>query len=140
MELDRAFELAVMSSWDELVKKAEPSSIHVEYENITGLPVTVVEVWTIRQRGYGTLAFRYTSPETLSSVPHAEVAEMQFSNSYRSDILANSLDFIMRNQTSFTRSPDHSIHGFIQIETPNELDREKAGLWLSSIRMPPVVA
>ncbi len=133
MDLDRAFELAVMSSWDELVKPAEPCSIHLEYKNIFGVPVNSVEVWTIRQRGYGTLAFRYVAPESDLSVPHVEVAEMEFANSYRSDTLANSLGFIMRNQSSFTRPIDHSIHGLVQIETPNQQDREKAESWLASI-------
>jgi hypothetical protein len=137
MELDRAFELAVMSCWDELVKSAEPCSIQVEYKNLSGLPVRLVEVWTIRKRGYGKLAFRYVSPESDASIPHVEVAEMQFANSYRSDTLANSLDFIMRNQASFTRPIDHSSHGLIQIETPNEQDRERSELWLASIRTLP---
>lgn len=59
MELDRALELAVTSSWDELVKPGEIRSIHVEYKNVSGLPLSLVEVWSIRKRGYGTLAFRY---------------------------------------------------------------------------------
>lgn len=137
MELDLALELAVMSCWDELVKPTEPCSIHVEYKNITGLPVRLLEVWTIKKRGYGTLAFRYISAESDSSIPHVDVAEMQFANSYHSDTLANSLDFIMRNQSSFTRPADHSVHGFIQIETPNEKDRERAELWLASTRIIP---
>jgi hypothetical protein len=67
------------------------------------------------------------------SIPHAEVAEMQFANSYRSDVRANGLDFIMRNQSSFSRSINQSINGLIQIETPNEQDKEKAQLWLTAI-------
>jgi hypothetical protein len=136
MELDRALELAVVSSWDELINPGEMCSVHVEYKNITAVPLTLVEVWTIRQRGYGTLAFRYVASGVESSAPHMDGTVMQFANSYHSDTLANNLDFIMRNQSTFTRPIDHSTHGLIQIETPNEEDRKKASVWLDSIRMP----
>lgn len=134
MELDRALELAVISSWDELVHPGEPCSIHVEYKNVSGLPLSLVQVWTIRKRGYGTLAFRYVAPRADSSTPHLEAATMSFANSYRSDILASNVDFIMRNQSDFTRPIDHSIHGLVQIETPNEEDRERAAAWRHSIQ------
>jgi hypothetical protein len=134
MELDRALELAVMSSWEELVNPGELCSIHVEYKNVSGLPLSLVEVWTIRKRGYGTLAFRYVVPRADSSTPHLEGATMSFANSYHSEILASNLDFIMRNQSDFTRPIDHSIHGFVQIETPNGEDKESAAVWRHSIQ------
>ncbi len=134
MELDRAFELAVTSSWDELVHPGESCSIHVEYKNESGLPLSLVEVWTIRNRGYGNLAFRYVAPRADSSAPHLEPATMSFANSYHSDILASNLDFIMRNQSDFTRPIDHSIHGLVQIDTPNEDAKESAAAWRRSIQ------
>src|SRR5689334_7170963 len=129
MELDRALELAVMSSWDELVNPGEPSSVHVEYKNVSGLPLSVVEVWIIRKRGYGTLAFRYVAARTASSTAHLEAATMSFANSYHSDILADNLDFIMRNQSYFERPIDHSVRGFVRIETPGEEDKKNAAVW-----------
>lgn len=134
MELDRALELAVMSSWDELVNPAERCSIHVEYKNVSGLPLSLVEVWTISKRGYGTLAFRYVAPRADSSTPHLEGARMTFANSYHSGLLASNLDFIMQNQSDFTRPLDHSIHGFVQIGTPNEEDKESAAAWRRSVQ------
>ena len=129
MELDRALELAVTSSWDELVKPGEIRSIHVEYKNVSGLPLSLIEVWSIRKRGYGTLAFRYVVPPADSTTAHLEDAMMSFTNSYHSDTLASNLDFIMRNQKEFTRPIDHSVHGLVQIETPSEEDKkEQAGV------------
>lgn len=51
MELDRALELAVMSSWEELVNPGEACRIHVEYRNISELPLNSTEVWMIKNRG-----------------------------------------------------------------------------------------
>ena len=133
MELDRALELAVISAWDELISSGEPCSVHVEYKNVAKLPLSLVEVWTIAKRGYGTLAFRYATPRSDSSTARLEDATMNFANSYRSETLASNFDFIMKNQGDFTRPGDQSIHGSVQIETPNEEDRKIAAAWRSSI-------
>src|SRR5579872_2893131 len=137
MELDRAFELAVISAWDELIRSGEPCSVHVEYKNVAELPLSLVEVWTIAKRGYGMLAFRYDSPRSDSPAPRVEAASMNFANSYRSETLASNFDFIMKNQKDFRRPIDHSIHGFVQIETPNQEDRKIAAAWRSSIGASP---
>jgi hypothetical protein len=138
MELDRALELAVMSAWDELMNRNELSdelsSIHVEYKNVSGLPLSLVEVWTINERGCGTLAFRYAMPRSYSSTRRVEDPMMHFGNSYRSDTLASNFDFIMRNQGDFTRPGDDSIHGGVQIETPSQDDRKRAAAWSRSIQ------
>lgn len=55
MELDRALELAVESSWQELVNPDELCSIHIQYENIAELALSSLEVWMIKNRGYGKL-------------------------------------------------------------------------------------
>src|SRR5690348_17797476 len=110
MELDRALELAVVSSWEDLVKPGETCSVHVEYKKVPSLPLDSLEVWTIRNRGYGTLVCRYYG--TLSSsVSASSQGSVHFANSYYSKILANNLSFIMENQCQFTRPADRSIHG-----------------------------
>lgn len=137
MELNRALELAVISAWDELVRAEElPSelcAVHVEYKNACGRPLTSVEVWTISDRGYGTLAFRHASPQSDSSTSRLKDPTMRFGNSYRSVTLASNFDFIMRNQGKFTRPRDKSIYGAVQIESPNEGDRKTAAEWKQSI-------
>ena len=109
MDLDRALELAVVSSWDDLVNPGESCSIHVEYRNMSELPLNSVEVWKIKNRGNGSLVCRYTISRTDSSPVAPETLEMRFANNYRSAILADNLDFIMRNQQQFSRHPDRSI-------------------------------
>ncbi|HWF38558.1 MAG TPA: hypothetical protein VG322_08570 [Candidatus Acidoferrales bacterium] len=133
MELDRALELAVISAWDELIGSGGPCSVHVEYKNVARLPLSLMEVWTIAKRGYGTLAFRYATPRSDTSRPQLENATMNFANSYHSETLASNFDFIMKNQGDFSRPGDQSIHGSVQIETPNEEDRKIAATWRSTI-------
>jgi hypothetical protein len=134
MELDRALELAVVSSWGDLVKPGETCSVHVEYKNISHLPLNSLEVWTIRNRGYGTLVCDYSVAPSDSASRSSEVSGVHFSNSYRSKTLADDLDFIMRNQREFTRSADHSIHGLVQISCPTEEDRNDAATWNRAVR------
>lgn len=129
MELDRAFELAVAASWEDVVKPGDTSSVHVEYEKQPGLPLSSLSVWTIRNHGYGTLVCRYyVAP--LGFLPSAsEVTSVRFANSYRSKTLADCLHFIMANQGQFTRPTDRSIHGLVQLECPTEEERNEATAW-----------
>jgi hypothetical protein len=134
MDLDRALELAVVSSWDDLVNLGESCSIHVEYRNISELRLNSVEVWKIKNRGNGTLVCRYTISRTDSSPVAPEILETRFANNYRSTILADNLDFIMRNQEQFSRHPDRSIHGLVQIDLPSEEERKSAAIWSRGCR------
>jgi hypothetical protein len=134
MDLDGALELAVVSSWDDLVNPGESCSIHVEYRNMSELPLNSVEVWKIKNRGNGTLVCRYTISRSDSSPVAPATLEMHFANNYRSTILADNLDFIMRNQQQFSRPPDRSIHGLVQIDLPSEEERKSAVIWSRGIR------
>ena len=131
MELDRALELAVVSSWHELVSTGEPSSVHVEYKNVSTLPVASLEVWMIKKRGYGMLVCRCSDSSPVVS----QQSGCTFENSYRSKTLAEDLDFIIRNQGQYTRPADHSIHGFVQIDPPSDDDRKSANDWSRSGRV-----
>lgn len=135
MELDRALELAVTSCWNDLVTADEDSCVHLEYKNVSGLPLSLVEVWIINEDGGRALAFRYAAPRSNSSRGRRENPRMQFANSYRSRNLAGNVDFIMRNQVNFTRPADRSIHGFIEIEAPTEENRKMAGAWQDAIQI-----
>jgi hypothetical protein len=50
MELDRALELAVVSSWGNLVKPGDTCSLHVNYENISGIGLRLLEVTVDMER------------------------------------------------------------------------------------------
>jgi hypothetical protein len=118
-----------VASWDELVVAGESCAIHVEYVDLSRLPVSSLEVWMIKNRGYGTLVCRYSVPASNSSVPRLGGGPMHFANSYRSQTLADNLDFIMRNQRQFSRPIDHSIHGLVQIDRPSKEAQNYAATW-----------
>jgi hypothetical protein len=133
MELDRALELSVVSSWGDLVKPGDSCSVHVEYENISHLPLRLLEVWTVRGHGYGTLVCRYSVAANNSNPPPSEDPAICFANSYHSQLLADSLRFIIRNQDRFTRPSDRSIHGLVQIDRLSEEDRTDARTWNQTV-------
>jgi len=132
MDLGQALDLAVVTSWAELVDPGEACSIHVEYVDLSGLPVSSLEVWKIKNRGYGTLVCRYSRAGSHSA--RLEVPAMHFANSYSSQALADNLDFILRNQHQFSRPSDRSIHGLVQIELPSEDERKSATIWSREVR------
>lgn len=132
MELDRALELAVESSWEELVNPDESCSIHIVYKNMSALPLNSVEVWMIKNRGYGKLVCSYSLSRSPTS---QEPGGIHFENPYQSKTMARNLDFIMRNQRQFGRPPDRSVHGLVQINRPSEAEANSASIWSSSIRL-----
>ena len=92
------------------------------------LPLNSVEVWKIKNRGNGTLVD--TPSRDLIPRPWPQkLLKCIFANNYRSTILADNLDFIMRNQLQFSRHPDRSIHGLVQIDLPSEEERKSAAIW-----------
>jgi hypothetical protein len=129
MEVDRALELAVVASWDEIVDRGESCSLHVEYGDIQQRPLSALEVWKIKNRGYGTLVYRYAAEGLNLPGSRPEAAPVLLANSRRSHTLADNLDFIMRNQREYSRPTGRSIHGLVRIDRPNEDERKSAAAW-----------
>jgi hypothetical protein len=136
IELDRALELAVLSSWQDLIKAGEAPTVRVEYENVPDIPLKRLEVWTRKGRGYGTLVCRYSVAPPASATASAEVPTILFANSYHSKMLADDLDFIMRNQDRFTRPSHRSLHGLVEIKAPSEKSLSDAAAWSQGLRAP----
>jgi len=132
MELDQALEFAVASSWNELVKPGESCSVHVEYVNEPKAPLKGLEIWMIKNRGYGLLMGTY-SVAGASAAPRAGLQPMHFAGSYVSKTLADNLDFIMSHQDQFSRAPSSSVHGLVQISPPTEDEKKSAAAWSSGI-------
>jgi hypothetical protein len=133
MELDRALELVVASSWRDLVKPGEACTVRVEYNNILNMPLESVEVWASKSRGYGSLVCRYGAALANDVSPSSKAAEATFANSYSSKTLAEGLAFVMRNQDRFTRAPGRSVHGVVRIDSPAEEARGDASPWKQAV-------
>lgn len=132
MELDKAFEYAVIAAWQDLTKVANPCSVRIEYECEPEASLDYLSVWAVKAGGYQDLVCDYW---TWTSPAHA--SGVRFTKGYHSDGLGQTLDFIMKNQDQFTRPLDACRHGFVLIYPPTEDDRKEASVRMERSMAPP---
>ena len=125
LELDKAFRYAVTLAWQDFMKPIEPRSIRVEYMCEPGTPLDHLSVWSARGAGYRDLVCDFW---TAASPAHPTGA--RFEGRYHSDILAQALLFVMKNQGQFTRPADAGRHGLVLIHPPDADDRREAASWM----------
>jgi hypothetical protein len=113
MELDKAFQLAVVLAWKDLTKPAEPLSVRVEYSCEPGRSLDYLSIWSFGAGGRQDLVCEYW---TWTSLSHP--SGVRFGNTRYSDKLAQTLDFIMKNQGQFTRRADACRYALVQIYPP----------------------
>ena len=128
MQLDKAFEFAVILAWEDLMKVTEPCSVRVEYRGGPGTSLDYVSVWSDKGGGYQDLVCDYW-PWTSSAHPSG----VRFRNGHYSDQLAQTLDFIMKNQDRFTRCADACRDGLVLIYPPAGDERAEAATWTREI-------
>lgn len=128
MELDKAFELAVILAWEDLVKISDPCSVRVEYRCEPGTSLNHVSIWST---GADDCQKLVCDDWTTASLAHD--GGVHFRNGYRSDNLAKTLDFIMTNQGQFTRAADACCDGLALIYPPGVDKRSEAGIQLGSM-------
>jgi len=121
MELDKAFQFAVILAWEDLTQANQERSVRVEYQGKPGASLDSVSVWSAKAWGYHDLVCGWTS----SSPGHSSGA--CFKNGHGSDKLADGLGFIMRNQDQFTRPAD-------VIDRPAAEERQEAATWMNQVR------
>jgi hypothetical protein len=119
MELDKAFQLAVTLGWNDLMKPTEPLSVRVEYLCERGRSLDYLSIWSLGAGGRQDLVCEYWT-WTSSSHP----CGVRFGSTRFSDKLAQTLDFIMKNQGQFTRPADACRYGLVQIYPPAQKHAE----------------
>jgi hypothetical protein len=129
MELDKAFQFAVILAWDDLMKAAKLTSARVEYVCDPGTSLDYVSVWSVKAWGYYNLVCDY-----WTSTSSAHPSGVRFVNGHYSDKLAQALDFIMNNQDQFTRAPDACRHGLVLISPPTGDERTEAATWMKGVQ------
>jgi hypothetical protein len=129
MKLDKAFELAVILAWENLMKVSRSPSVRVEYQCEPGTSLEYVKVWAAKPEGYNDLVCNYW---TWTSSAHAK--GVRFANGYHSDTLALTLDFIMKNQDQFTRPVDACRDGLVLVYPPTEAERREASNWRGEVQ------
>jgi hypothetical protein len=129
MEFNKALQLAVIQSWEDILKVHNSCSVRIEYQQEAGVSLDYLSVWSDRPKGYQFLICNYWTTMT-SSHPRGT----RFANEYCSDQLAQSLDFIMENQDQFPRPADTSRSGLVLINPPSDEDRAEAASWMSGVQ------
>jgi hypothetical protein len=132
LELDKAFRYAVTLAWQDLMKPIEPRSIRVEYLWEPGTALDHLSVWSMRAGGYQDLV---CDCWTWSSLTHPSGA--RFGDRYSSDVLAQALLFVMRNQGQFTRPADAGSHGLVLIYPPDADACIEAVAWMKGVQASP---
>ncbi len=128
MELDKAFEFAVILAWEDLMKVTEPCAVRVEYQCEPGSPLDYMSVWSVRAGGYQDFVCDYW---TSTSPAHA--GGVRFGNGHYSDKLAQTFDFIMKNEDQFTRRADACRDGLVLIYPPAGDERAEAATWMRRV-------
>ncbi len=128
MELDKAFEFAVILAWEDWMKGTDPCSVRVEYRGEPGTPLDYLSVWSVRAAGRQDLVCDYW---TWTSAAHP--SGVRFRNGHYSDHLAQTLEFIMKNQDQFTRRTDACHDGLVLIYPPAEDERAEATTWMREV-------
>ena len=129
MRLDKALEFAVILAWEDLKKRAAPRSVRVEYRCDPGTALEYLSVWSVRAAGEQYLVCDYW---TWTSPAHPD--GIRFRNGHCSDQLAQSLDFIMKNQEQFTRLAVARGDGLVFIDPPTEDELIEAARWMGEVR------
>jgi hypothetical protein len=129
MKLDKAFESAVILAWEDLLKVNQSPSVRVEYQCEPGTSLDYLTVWAARPRGSNDLVCDYW---TWASPAHA--SGVRFTNGYHSDMLALTLEFIMKNQDQFTRPADACRDGLVLVYPPTEDECVEASSWRREVQ------
>jgi hypothetical protein len=129
-ELDKAIRYAVTLAWADLLKPTEPRSVRLEYLCEPGTELDHLSVWAVRAGGYQDLV---CDCWTWASAAHPSGAS--FGDRQHSETLAQTLDFVLKHQSKFTRSVDAGRHGLVQIYPPDANDRAEASSWWGEVRM-----
>ena len=129
LELDKALHYAVTLAWEDLMKPTEPRLVRVEYLSEPGTALDHVSVWSVRAGGYQDLVC-----DCWTSASSAHPSGAAFGNRQHSDKLAETLDFVMKNQGQFTRAADAGRHGLVLIYTPDADDRKEAATWMRGVQ------
>lgn len=128
MELEKAFEFAVILAWEDLAKVTTPCLVRIEYVSEPKTPLDNLSVWFGKAGGYDDRVCDYWK-EVSSAHPRG----ITFANGFNSEMLAQTLDFIMEHQDQFTRRPDTGRHGLVLIYPPAGEDCTEAATWMRGV-------
>lgn len=128
MDLDKVLQFAVILAWEDFVKVAPPCSVRIEYVNEPKTPLDSLSVWFDKAGGYDDRVCDYRK-----GISSAHPPEINFAKGFHSEVLAQTLDFIMEHQDQFTSRPDAGRHGLVLIHPPTGEECTEAAAWRSGV-------
>ena len=126
MQLDKALEFAVILAWKDLMTGDQLLSARVQYESKRGTPLDSLSVWTVRSWGYQDRVCDYRT-----SASSTDPIGATFSNGHNSDVLAQTLGFIMKDQDQFTLPVDAWRTHLVLIQPPTADQVSEATAWMT---------
>lgn len=127
MQLEKAFEFAVIHSWNDLLKIVTPASVRVEYRHESQSLLDHVTLWADKGKGYCDRVCDYW---TWASAAHT--SGIRFWRGHDSNELARSLDFILKHQDRF-REPTTARDGLVLVYPPGDAQRAEAAAWEAAL-------
>ena len=113
--LDLVLQSAIILGWTDVVRDATSGLLHLEYAFAPDGSLDCLKLWSSVSRGHWRLVCTYwMSPSALHG------SGLHFEDGFRSDGLAQNLEFIMRHQPAFVPSPNFGRTGLLQIQSPTE--------------------
>jgi hypothetical protein len=119
--LEEMLQAAVVVSWDDIVPTEKIATVHVQYRFAADHSLANLQIWVSEIRGHWLLVCEY------SGVPSArKQIHLAFSNTYRSDLLAQLLQFVVEHQSAFARAPELNRDSLVQVQSPSEDEKARA--------------
>ena len=133
-DLGQTLEAAVVAAWDDLVQAGKPGLAHIRYRFAADHSLADLEVWVAEISGHWMLVCRYPSASAAGN------RNLTFSNGYRSDLLAQFLDFVIGHQDAFARVPLLDRDSLIQVQVPSGDEKARALKLMNEAQSPAVLA
>ena len=119
--LEQMLESAIVVSWDDLMPAGTSGAIHVQYRFARDHSLANLQVWASEIRGHWMLVCEYLGVPSIRKEIH-----LTFSNSYRSDLLTQLLEFVVENQNKFARAPELNRDSLVQVQVPTGDEKAQA--------------
>jgi len=129
--LEEMLEAVVVVSWDDIVPTGKIATVHVQYRFAGDHSLANLQIWVSEIRGHWLLVCEY------SGVPSArKEIHLAFSSTYRSDLLAQLLEFVVEHQSAFARSPELNRDSLVQVQMPTDDEKARALKLVNEAQVP----
>jgi len=117
----------VTANWSDLMRDQGDGLVDVEFRLRPDRSIEYLRLWASSHRGVCNLICQYSTFWRWSTSK-----TVSFGTGYRSEAMAESLAYVLQNQSSFTNASP-TINGQVQVHTPSEEQKKLAGQLVGAI-------